>query len=374
MLRHATLALCAIAAAAAAQPETIDLRVEKQPLFTLIERIARQCDAGLSVHHGVQDRMDAEVTINARDARWADAIELLRRQYRLAVRLAGDRLVVEDADAAQRRELVAVRYDIRPLLRSKASRPGPSLEIPEPGGTGCMLLPPIEPDSSPEAASFIELIRQRVAPASWADSAGTSIEEYQDLLVVIQTPENQRKVAALLQELEGHLLRQVQVRVWRLPSASAAGQAVLDRAACAAAVKTLGPPALAFVTGDDQQGHGYAGVQRNAVLDLDVVQSRMSPIIGTLGSGLALDVQPLATRSGLLLTCRFDAVVPAESGQQAVRDAAGRPIASVEHPVHDQDSTRCSVLVPDGGCAVFRFGDRAYAIQAELFAAALPPP
>ncbi len=373
MLRHALLAVCATAAIAAAQPDTVDLRVEKQPLFTLIERIARQCDAGLSVHHGVQDRMDAEVTINARDARWNDAVELLRQQYRLSMRLSGDRLLIEDADAAQRRELVAVRYDIRPLLRAKASRPGPSLTIPEPGGTGCLLLPPIEPDSRPEAASFIELIHQRVAPASWA--SGASIEEFQDLLVVIQTPENQRKVAALLRELEAGLLRQVQVRVWRLPAAAAAGAAVLDRAACAALVKPLGLPALAFVTGDDQQGHGWAGLQRNAILDLDVVQSRMSPIISTLASGIALDVQPLATRDGLLLTCRFDAVVPAESGQLPVRDAAGRTIAPVEHPVHDQDTVRCSVLVPDGGAAVLRFGDRAYAIQAELYGpAALPPP
>ncbi len=374
MKRYTILLLCLAAGIAAAQPETIDLRVEKQPLFSLIERIARQCDAGLSVHYSVQDRLDDDVTINARDARWNDAVDLLRRQYRLDMRLVGDRLVVEDADAAQRRQLVAVRYDTRPLRRTKLARPGPSLEIPMPGGTGCFLGAPIEAESKPEVLSFIELIRQRVAPGSWVQEAGTSIEEYAGDLVVIQTPEIHRRIAALLQELENGLTRQVEVRLWRLPVEAAGGATVLDRAALAARVKGLGAPALAFVTGDDQQSHAWAGTQRNAILDLDVVQSRMDPIITTLASGLSLDVQPLITRAGLLLTVRFSAVAAGDPGRSPVNNAAGKTITSLEQPSQDNDEMRCSVLVPDGGAAILRFGERTYAIQASSFQAALPPP
>jgi hypothetical protein len=371
MLRPIALAACA-AVLAAAQPDTIDLRVEAQPLFTLIERIARQCDAGLSVHHAVQDRLAEEVTINARDARWADAVELLRRQYRLAVRLEGGRLLVEDAAADLRRQLVVVRHDIRPLLEAKFDRPGPSLSIPEPGGCGSMLLPPIEA-AGPQVDTFIDTIRRVIAPAGWAE--GTSMETQGGSLVVVQTPAVQRQIGELLQRMEAQILRQVQVRLWRLPVAEDAGPAVLDRAACLARIKGLGSPALVLVAGDDQQVHAFAGRQRNAVLDLDVVQERMDPIVTTLAAGLALDVKPLATRAGVLLTVRLDAATAAESGQTQVKEATGQPIASIEQPVQDLDSARCSVVVPDGGCAILRFGDRAYAIQAELFgAAALPPP
>lgn len=370
MLRPLALAVCA-SVLAAAQPETIDLRVEGQPLFTLIERIARQCDAGLSVHHAVQDRLAEEVTINARDARWADAVELLRRQYRLAVRLDGGRLLVEDSAADLRRQLVVVRHDVQALLQAKTDRPGLSLSIPMPGGDGCMLLPPVV-GSGPDAASLIETARRVVTPAGWVD--GTSMETQDTSLVVVQTPPVQRQIAELLQRMEAQILRQVQVRIWRLPAGDA-GPAVLDRAACAARIKGLGAPALVLVAGDDQQTHAYAGRQRRAVLDLDVVQERMDPILTTLASGLALDAKPLATRIGVLLTLRLDAAAPADSAQVPVAEAAGRPIASIEQPVQDLDSARCSVVIPDGGCAILRFGDRAYAIQAELFgAAALPPP
>ena len=183
----------------------------------------------------------------------------------------------------------------------------------------------------------------------------------------------ERQVAALLRELEAEIQRQVQVRVWRLPAAAAAAPAVLDRAAWTALAAGLGAPALAFVTGDDQQGHAWAGTQANAVVDLDVVQGRMDPIVSTLSAGLALDVAPLATRTGLRLDLRFEAAQGGESARPAVRDAADRVIAAIELPAQERDSLRGSVVVPDGGAAVLRFGDRAYAIQAELFQA-LPPP
>ncbi len=372
MLRHILLAACTAASFAATQPETIDLRVEKKPLFTLIERIAKQCDAGLTVHHAVQDRLAEEVTIDARDARWADAVELLRQQYRLSLRLAGDRLEVGDADAALQRELVSVLYDIRQLTQAKTARPGPMLSLPQPGGTGSQLLPPIEGESRPEALSFLELIKERASPASWSETAGASIEEHSGALVIVQTPAVHRQIAALLQQLEAGLARQVQVRVWRLPVEAAGDPTVLDRATCAARIKDLGAPALVLVTGDDQQNHAWAGTQRNTLLDLDVVQGRMDPIVTTLAGGLVLDVQPLITRAGLLLTIRFDAALSGTLPPLPVRDGGGRTIAALDQPAQDLDSVRCNVLVPDGGAAVLRFGDRAYAIQAELYST--PPP
>jgi hypothetical protein len=254
------------------------------------------------------------------------------------------------------------------------ARPGPVLSIPVPGGMGCQLLPPSESEGRPEALSFIELIRERVSPASWSEVAGAGIEEYNGALVIVQTPAVHRQIAALLQQLEAGLARQVQVRVWRLPAEAVGEPAILDRAACATRTKGLGAPALILVTGDDQQNHAWAGTQRNAILDLDVVQSRMDPIVTTLAAGLVLDVQPLITRAGLLLTIRFDAVAPTPTALLPVLDGSGRSIAALDQPAQEQDSVRCNVLVPDGGAAVLRFGDRAYAIQAEVYSTTPPAP
>lgn len=365
------LLLCA-SLSAASPPATVDLRVEDKPLFTLLERIARQCDAGISVDHHVQDRLDQAVTINARDANWTDAMLLLRQQHRLAVRLEGDRLVVEDADGELRRSLVATRYDIRHLLAGKVGFPGPCLSTPEPGGTGSRLLPPIEAASRPEALSLIELLQQRVAPGRWNETQGTHIVNEGGVLTVFQVPAVQAQVAAVLRELEGQLLRQVQIRLWRLPAATVVEGEMLDRAAFAALAKTLGPPSLAFVTGNEQQNHGYVGTQRSAILDADVVQQRFDPIVSVLADGLALEVQPQSTRAGVVVTCRLDAAASGDPLSTPIREAQGRTIMPLDLPDRRHDTVRCTLLIADGGAAILRFGERAYAVQAEVFQPAKP--
>lgn len=366
------LPFCA-ALSAASQPATIDLRVEDKPLSTLIERIAHQCDAGLSVDHHVQDRLDSQVTINARDANWADAMLLLRQQHHLAVRLDGDHLLVEDADREWRRTLVAQRYDIRHLMAAKTAFPGPSLETPEPGGTGSRLLPPIEAASRPEALTLIDLIKQRAAPGCWDDERGTLITNDEGgIITVFQTPTVHTQIATLLRELEGQLLRQVQIRLWRLPKAVVVEGEMIDRAAFAVLAKTLGPPSLAFITGNEQQNHAYAGNQRNAILDADVVQQRYDPIRSTISDGIVLDVQPQSTRAGVLVTCRFDAIVSADAVTAPLREPQGRTILPIELPDRHRDTVRCTLLIADGGAAILRFGERAYAVQAEVFQPAKP--
>ena len=170
---------------AAAQPATLDLRADKQPLFTLVERIARQCDAGLIIHHELQARMATEVTIIAKDAKWADAMALLAGEYRIVLKLVGDRLEISDADHEFRKRLVAVTYDLRPLTASMTGFPGPSLDIPEPGGVGSRLLPGIEADSKPEITEFIEIVQRQVAPDSWVRD-GVSVHEFNGDMVVTQ--------------------------------------------------------------------------------------------------------------------------------------------------------------------------------------------
>ncbi len=91
-------------------------------------------------------------------------------------------------------------YCIVDLTRQLASFPGPDLDIPEPGGVGARLLPPIKPDVDAGVNELIEIIQKVVAPDSWG-KAGTAIEVYNGQLVVTNTPEAQRQVDEFLATL-----------------------------------------------------------------------------------------------------------------------------------------------------------------------------
>ncbi len=78
--------------------------------------------------------------------------------------------------------------------------PGPDLAIPEPGGVGGRLLPPITPDANAGVNELIEIIKTLVAPDSW-DKNGTSIEMFNGQLSVINTEDVQRQVEELLTTL-----------------------------------------------------------------------------------------------------------------------------------------------------------------------------
>ena len=151
---------------AATQPAIIDLRADKEPLFTLIERIARQCDAGLLIHHSLQERMDAEVTVVAKDAKWADAMALLSNEYHIVITVNGDRIEIDDADRDFRKRLVTITYDVRSLTASMVYFPGPELSIPEPGGNGSRLITLASSENVQQIDDLITLVKNQVAPPS----------------------------------------------------------------------------------------------------------------------------------------------------------------------------------------------------------------
>jgi hypothetical protein len=353
------------ALAAAAQPATLDLRADKQPLFALVERIARQCDAGLIVHHELQARMQAPVTIIAKDAKWNDAIALLASEYHIALKLAGDRLEVTDADGEFRKRLVMVTYDLRHLTAVLDSFPGPDLDIPEPGGAGSRLLPPIEPETKPEINEFIEIVQKQVAPESWTRE-GVAIEDYNGAMVVTQVPEIQAQVAALIAQFERTTARQVVCRCYRLAQAPGEGAPVLDAKAWQAAAQGLAPPVATFVTLDEQGNHHFSGVQRAYIADADVNQETFDPIVSILSSGLGVDVEPRVTISGVLATVRLDATIAQRFTVAQVNDGRGQKLLPLEMPDASSDTSRDTRLVPPGGAALYRFGERTYALTFEV--------
>jgi hypothetical protein len=216
MILRSLIPLALVSAASAAQqPATIDLRIEKAPLLQLIERLARQCDAGLVVDAAALPALQKEVTIHATDAKWDQAMELLANEYGLALRLVGDRIEVASADEEQRKRIELRFYDISTLTKGIDSYPSPDLDIPEPGGEGSRLLPEIMDVAPPELNEVVEILKGRVAPGTW-DRAGVAIQEFEGRLAIAQTPEVHAQIAALLAEMERVAARQVVCRTFDL--------------------------------------------------------------------------------------------------------------------------------------------------------------
>ncbi len=349
---------------AATQPEILDLRVEKQPLSVLIERIARQCDAGLVVNHSLQNRMAEEVSINAKDAKWKDATRLLADEYHIAITLVADRLVVSDADEEFRKRLVSVSYDMRALSAPLEGFPGPDLSIPEPGAMGSRLLPPIEPEAKPEVNEFIELVQRQVEPDSWK-RIGVNISEYNGAMVITQVPEIQLQIAALITRLERATAREVVCRCYRMAQVPADLGAVIDAKALQA-LGELPAPAAVFVTLDEQQNHHFSGVQRRIIDDADVNQAVQQPVVTVIADGLVVDIDPHVTIAGVLSTTRLSATVSHRLGSSAIAEANGKEIVMLDIPDHTLDRIRDTRLVSPGGAAIYRFSDRTYLVAFEV--------
>lgn len=104
-------------------------------------------------------------------------------------------------------------YDVRDLLQGLTMFPGPDLDIPEPGGSGSRLLPPVADDAPPELDEFVDIIQRVVAPDTWDGESGASIGEFQGSMVVTQTADVHVQVEELLRQLRNQRGTQIHVKV-----------------------------------------------------------------------------------------------------------------------------------------------------------------
>ncbi len=104
-------------------------------------------------------------------------------------------------------------YDVRDLLQGLTMFPGPDLDIPEPGGTGSRLLPPVQDDQPPELDEFVDIIQRVVAPGTWGGESGAAIGEFQGSMVVTQSADIHAQVEELLRQLRNQRGTQIHVKV-----------------------------------------------------------------------------------------------------------------------------------------------------------------
>jgi hypothetical protein len=204
-----------------------------------------------------------------------------------------------------------------------------------------------------------------VAPWTW-HREDVSIEEWQGHLVVYHAPAVQEQIARHIAGREAMAARQIVCRLHRLGALPADTGPVLDARQWAALAEHLPQPAAVFVARNEQVQNHFSGIQRLVVCDADLQQSLQVPIIQTLATGLSLTVRPTITVAGVRVVAKLCATVSSESTTSPVSDAAGQPLVVITTPHVTNDRSEDQREIPTGGAAIYRFGERAYALTCEV--------
>ncbi len=191
--------------------QEITLDFQDTDLADVVSFLQRVTNANMVLDPKVIAAAPPPVTLRVERMKLRFVLDFIMKITGLKYTLRNEAIYVSN-EQGTRGDLFMKIYDVRDLTHAMASFPGPSMEIPEPGGTGSMLLPPVEPDTTPETGEFMEIIRQVVAPASWSDEAGTGIEEYNGAMVVTQSGEVHTQVDELLRALRNQRGSQIHVK------------------------------------------------------------------------------------------------------------------------------------------------------------------
>ncbi len=191
--------------------QEITLDFQDTDLADVVSFLQRVTNANMVLDPRVAAAAPPPVTLRVERMKLRFVLDFIMKITGLKYTLRNEAIYVSNEEGT-RGDLFMKIYDVRDLTHAMASFPGPSLEIPEPGGTGSQLLPPIEPDTKPETGEFMEIIQQVVAPSSWSPEAGTSIEEYNGAMVVTQSAEVHAQVDELLRALRNQRGSQIHVK------------------------------------------------------------------------------------------------------------------------------------------------------------------
>ena len=141
-----------------------------------------------------------------------NVFEFIMKLTGLTYTLRDEALFITNAEGV-RGDVFMKLYDIRDLTHAMTNFPGPELSIPEPGGNGSKLVPPIVSAEAPPAVDeFITIIKQVVSPATW-DIAGNAIEDFNGQMVVTQSAAVHKQVEELLRTLRNQKGLQIHVKV-----------------------------------------------------------------------------------------------------------------------------------------------------------------
>jgi len=191
--------------------QEITLDFSDTDLVDVVGFLQRVTNANIVLDPRVAAGSPAPVTLRVDRMKMRFVLDFIMRITNLKYTLRNEAIYISN-EQGTRGDLFMKMYDVRDLTHAMDSFPGPSLEIPKPGGTGSQLLPPTAAETKPETSEFIEIIQQVVSPASWSPDAGTTIEEYNGAMVVNQSGEVHIQIDELLRALRNQRGSQIHVK------------------------------------------------------------------------------------------------------------------------------------------------------------------
>lgn len=191
--------------------QEITLDFQDTDLADVVSFLQRVTNANMVLDPRVAAAAPPPVTLRVERMKLKFVLDFIMKITGLKYTLRNEAIYISN-EQGTRGDLFMKLYDVRDLTHAMASFPGPSLEIPDPGGEGSQLLPPIEPDETPQTDEFIQIIQSVVAPASWSDESGTTIQEYNGSMVVTQSTDVHDQIDILLRNLRNQRGSQIHVK------------------------------------------------------------------------------------------------------------------------------------------------------------------
>jgi type II secretory pathway component GspD/PulD (secretin) len=191
--------------------QNISMEFQDHDLVDVVAFLQRITNVNIILDQAVVAAGARPVTLSVASMKLKNVLDYIMRLTELNYVMRDEAIYISDTKGV-RGDTYLKLYDIHDLTHGLTSFPGPDLDIPEPGGTGSRLLPPIEAEESPELNEFIDIVRTVVSPATW-EGENISIEEYQGSMAVSQTADVHREIDQLLHNLRNQRGTQIHVKV-----------------------------------------------------------------------------------------------------------------------------------------------------------------
>ena len=190
--------------------QEITLDFQDQDLAEVISFLQKVTNANIVLDPKVLAASPPPITLKVDRMKLKYVLDFIMKLTALSFTLRDEAIYISSAEGL-RGDVYMKIYDVRDLTHAMQSFPGPELDIPEPGGKGATMLPPIETGDKQETSEFIDIIKKVVAPATWG-TTGIDIGEYNGSMVVTQTSEVHQQVDELLRSLRNQKGTQIHVK------------------------------------------------------------------------------------------------------------------------------------------------------------------
>jgi hypothetical protein len=303
------------------------------PLESVMNHLSRLTETTIVLDRraiGSSIRTPIDLTIEG--VRASEALYWALRLANLDFEFRGKAVYVSTRSALVHRHVKLYAYNIRDLIMEAPNFVGPDLLLTgrtHVATTGASVgVGAIEEAAAIfEEGSLPDMIQNRIEPSSWAAELGTSIEERDGQLLVVQTPEIHAKIARFLNHLReqsGQLVT-IDARVLRLsprlvtqlfgnevrsPLLSKEDRAKVDEMIALKQAEVV--TTLRTTCYNKQQVYVLAGDQFTYIRDYDVAGSTYDPVVRALLSGAVLDVMPTIVQNAgrLKLKLRMQLAIP----------------------------------------------------------------